>query len=73
LERARVEARLTVSELWLRYFALGGNATAMVLDGWCQGALVAPPVEHNLVVQALHERCMELGIASALPYLDEQP
>lgn len=73
LDRARVEAGLALSELWLRYFALGGTAPSLVLDGWCHGALVASPVEYNLVAQALNERFLELGLTPPLPYRDEGP
>ncbi len=73
LDQARVQAGLALSQLWLRYFALGGTCTSLELDAWGQGALVAPAVEHNLVVQALNERFIELGQAAQLPYRDERP
>lgn len=42
LDAARHEAGLALSELWLRYFDLGGNATALMLDAWLQRVLIAP-------------------------------
>lgn len=72
-DRARQDGGLTVSELWLRYFALGGTASALSLDAWCHGALPATGDDHHLVVQALNERFMELGDPTSLPYPDDPP
>jgi hypothetical protein len=67
------EAGLSVPELWLRYFALGGTATAAQMeahmDGEGDGAFVVDgDLQHDTLVQALNERFMELHRGDALPY-----
>ena len=61
LEHARRDLGLTVSELWLRYFALGGMSTALEIEAVLYGALVAQPHDRDIVAVALNERYAELG------------
>ena len=56
LELARRELALTVSDLWLRYFALGGMSTAMEVEAILYGALVAADRDRDLIAVALNER-----------------
>ena len=75
LEQARREARLSMSELWFRYFALGGMSTALEVDAYLHGALIASPHNRDLLAVALNERFAELGLDHPLPYSDhdQQP
>lgn len=68
LERARRDAGLTVDELWLRYFELGGLASLFELEGIVAGVLPPDRFELQILVQALNERFMELGRDDRIPH-----
>ena len=63
-------AHLTVDELWLRYFALGGIAGRFEIEAYLSGALALPPSEHDMVAHAINERLDELTPPRA-PYSHE--
>jgi hypothetical protein len=71
LEQARRETRLSMSELWFRDFALGGMSTALEIDAYLHGALIATPHNRDLLAVALNERFFELGLDHPLPYSDD--
>jgi len=60
-------AGLTTAELWLRYFAYGGIASRFELDAYLNGALALPPLQHDIVAQAINERLDEIAPPRA-PY-----
>jgi hypothetical protein len=68
LELYRREAGLSPSELWLRYFELGGMSTALELEAYLFGALIPTAHDHDLVAHALNERFVELGGNHPVPY-----
>jgi hypothetical protein len=68
LDRARVEAGLTVSDLWLRCFALGAMSTPLELEAYLQGALAPTAHEYDVLAHALNERFVELGGNRPVPY-----
>jgi hypothetical protein len=68
LEQARQDVGLSVGELWLRYFALGGMDTALEVDAVLHGALVANDHNRDLLAVALNERFAELGQDHPLRY-----
>ena len=72
LDLARADAGLSCSELWLRYFALGGMTAALELEGVLHGALITSDYDRDRIVHALNERFTELGCDRLLPYADSQ-
>ena len=68
LDRFRRDADLSRSELWQRYFELGGMSTALQLDAILHGALLATRHDHNVIAHALNERFVELGGNHPVPY-----
>jgi hypothetical protein len=72
LERARLDTGLTMTELWFRYFAVGGMSTALEVDAFLYGALVANAHNRDLLAVALNERYAELGLDHPLPYSDDR-
>jgi len=68
LELYRREAGLSLSELWLRYFELGGMSTALELEAYLYSALIPTAHDHDLVAHALNERFVELGGNHPVPY-----
>ena len=71
LERARRDASLSLPELWLRYFALGGVTTPLEVEAYLFGALRPTVHDRNLLVHVLNERFTELGRHDAVPYSDD--
>jgi hypothetical protein len=61
---------LTVRELWLRYFALGGDAGHVELDAYLNGAIALPPMQHDILAHAINERLDEIASVRA-PYSKE--
>jgi hypothetical protein len=68
LNRARIDAGLSLDELWLRYFELGGMNTPVELEALLYGALTATDHNHDLIAHALNERFVELGGNHPVPY-----
>jgi len=71
LDRARRDASLSLGDLWLRYFALGGMTTSLDVEAYLFGALRPTPHDRDLLVHALNERFSELGRDHPLPYSDD--
>ena len=72
LDRARQEADLSLSALWLRYFELGGMGTAVELEAYLCGALMPSPHEYDVLAHTLNERFFELGGSYPIPYSDDE-
>ncbi|WP_136519338.1 PP2C family protein-serine/threonine phosphatase [Cellulomonas telluris] len=68
IRAAQAGARLTDDELWLRYFALGGNAAPVELDAFLHGALELTEPERDRVALAVNEELDELSRRSRAPY-----
>jgi len=73
LDRYRRDAGLSYGELWLRYFELGGMATAFELEAVLYGALQPSDHDHNVIAHALNERFVELGGSHPVPYAETDP
>ncbi len=69
LTPARLRSGLSMWDLYLRYVALGGLATAKLLSGHLSAGTALAVNEHNLVVLALNERFLEIDEQERLPYL----
>ena len=63
----RLRADLSHGELWMRYFELGGMSTAMELEAYLFGALVASDHDNDVIDHALYERFVELDRDVPLP------
>jgi hypothetical protein len=70
LDTARQSVGLSITDLWLRYFGLGGSSTPIELEAYLLGALQSTSGEHNLIVHAINERHVELGGDHPVPYLE---
>jgi hypothetical protein len=73
LDEFRLEAALSGTDLWLRYFELGGMSSAFQLEAILHGALGATPHDHDVIAHALNERFVELGGNHPVPYSDRNP
>jgi hypothetical protein len=68
LREAFRHADLTLEELWLRYFALGGDADLVSVDAHLEGLLSLPPAQVDMVALAINERLDELIAQHRAPY-----
>jgi hypothetical protein len=68
LREAFRHADLTLEELWLRYFALGGDADLVSVDAHLEGLLSLPRPEVDMVALAINERLDELIAQRRAPY-----
>jgi hypothetical protein len=73
LNQFRQDADLSRSELWLRYFELGGMSTALQLEAILYGALLTSPHDYDVIAHALNERFVELGGNHPVPYGEGTP
>lgn len=72
LETARRDVGLSLSELWFRYFELGGMSTELELDGYLFGALMPTDHDRDMVAAAINERFSELGGDHPVAYFDDE-
>ena len=68
LESARRHLQLSVMDLWIAYFALGGLYDANHLDRYLRGAATSSDHDHNIIVHALNETFTDRGQNSPIPY-----
>ena len=61
-------AGLTVGELWLKYFAIGGSSGQFEIEAYLYAAHGLPILERDLVAHAINERFMDLGMDVRVPY-----
>jgi serine phosphatase RsbU (regulator of sigma subunit) len=61
-------ADLTLEELWMRYFALGGEADLMEIEGFLAGLVALPPLQRDMLAHAVNERLDELTWRHRVPY-----
>jgi hypothetical protein len=59
-----------LGELWLRYFALGGEASEMEVDAYLNAAIALPAIQHDMLAHAINERLDEMAPPRA-PYSDD--
>lgn len=69
--RAAIRAAdITVSELWLKYFSMAGDAGEYEVEAYLQGLLSLPPVQRDLLALSANELIDELPRPRA-PYSDD--
>jgi hypothetical protein len=71
LEAARRDLRLSLADLWWRYFSLGGMMTALEMEAVLHRALIPTLVDRDLLAVALNERFREVGCDHPIPYSDD--
>lgn len=71
LEKARRGLGMSVSELWWRYFAIGGMSTELEIEAILYQALIATDGDRDMLSVALNERFSELGGDHPMGYSDD--
>ena len=73
LEQARRDLALSVADLWMRYFALGGMQDAIEVEATLFGALISDDHNRDIIAVALNERFFELGGDHPVGYSGDEP
>jgi hypothetical protein len=68
LEAARQRLGLSYMDLWIDYFAIGGNLSADQLGLYLGGDRDVTNTEHNVLAHALNERFRDRGENHPLTY-----
>jgi hypothetical protein len=68
LEEARAELGLSVRDLWLDYFALGGAAEPSAVRAFLRGDATPSDRDYDLLALALNETYLERGQDHPVPY-----
>jgi hypothetical protein len=63
---------LTVYELWLRHFGLGGNAGEEEIDAYLHSSLLLPPFERDILALAVNEYIADLPPAPRATFSTER-
>jgi hypothetical protein len=63
---------LAVDELWMRYFALGGEAGMVEVEAYVSGLMLMSPLQHDILAHAINERLDEIAPPRA-PYSRDLP
>jgi hypothetical protein len=63
-------SKLNVVRVWIRYFALGGEASEMEFDAYLNGAIALPVFQHDMLAHAINERLDEIAPPRA-PYSED--
>lgn len=71
LNVARKDAGLSMDDLYLRYFGLGGTTPAWEMEAVIFGALTTADPDRDRMVHALNERFTELGRNHPVPYSED--
>ncbi len=68
LQTARDRTGLTLEDLWMRYFALGGDADLLDVDAHLSGLTSLPALQSDILAHAVNERLDELIAQHRVPY-----
>jgi hypothetical protein len=68
LERAREKTGMSLDELWVSYFELGGKADPVELEAFVRGLLKPDSYQYNIIAHALNERFMSRGLDHPVSY-----
>ncbi len=61
-------SELTLEQLWMRYFGLGGTFSLFDLDAYLNGLTTLARVDRDMIAHAINERLDELGGPPRAPY-----
>ncbi len=74
LLRAVRHAHISSSELWLHYFAIGGDAGEYEVEAYLHGSFTLPPLQRDLLAHAANELIDDRPPPPRAPYsTDETP
>lgn len=72
IREAMEESRLSIGEVWMRYFSFTGAAGEYEIDACLNGSLELTAHERDLLAHAVNELIQELPQARTAPYSDNE-
>ena len=63
-------ARMTPIDLWVQYYALGGNADEYEVEAYALGLLLPDTYQYNVIAQAINEVFIDRGANHPVAYRD---
>lgn len=71
LRDALNQAGLETSQLWMKYFSIGGEAGEYEVDAYLNGSLSLPPLQRDILAHAANELIDDLPPRLRAPYADD--
>ena len=71
LRKALTQAGLEASQLWMKYFSIGGEAGEYEVDAYLNGSLSLPPLQRDILAHAANEMIDDLPPRLRAPYSDD--
>jgi hypothetical protein len=71
LQTGRNLLGLSYTQLWVDYYALGGNHGLGDFEAWLTGGTALSSTNYDMVAVALNERFMDRNSDHPIPYSDE--
>lgn len=71
LKEALQQAGLETSQLWMKYFSIGGEAGEYEVDAYLNGSLSLPPLQRDILAHAANELIDDLPPRLRAPYCDD--
>lgn len=68
VEEARRQLGLSLHDLWIAYYELGGPAGSLELEAYLHGLMPLPAIQQDMLSHAINERFAEQGLPERLPY-----
>jgi hypothetical protein len=68
VDRGRIQAHLSVQQLWLHYISLSGVADLLEVDAYLHGLFTLGSYQEDKLSYAVNEQLDELHQAARLPY-----
>ncbi|KQO00942.1 hypothetical protein ASF21_11675 [Arthrobacter sp. Leaf234] len=65
--RALSEANLELSQLWMRYYAIGGAVSGYEVEAYLGGLLILPGPERDLLADAMNELLEQTSVLTRVP------
>lgn len=73
LQTGRELAGLSVHDLWVAYWSIGGMATPQVLMSYLDGTHEPEAGDYDVVAQAINDQFVDRQMDHPVPYADELP
>ncbi|WP_342023432.1 hypothetical protein AAE021_16790 [Arthrobacter citreus] len=71
LREALSQAGIETSQLWMKYFSIGGEAGEYEVDAYLNGSFSLPPLQRDILAHAANELIDDLPPRLRAPYCDD--
>ncbi|MFN2506024.1 MAG: hypothetical protein ABR540_17680 [Acidimicrobiales bacterium] len=70
IDSGRRQLGMSVRDVWVGYFSVGGNGSMLEVERWLSGASDIPAREHDMLAQAVNDRFTDHGLNHPVRYSD---